>query len=61
MGHEPRTIEATEVTAEQTLHIDVPVKLKEAKVVYNIDHLMLWGDMPFAIAHLGAASDHGSV
>ena len=38
--------------AEQTLHIDIPVKLEKANVVLNIDHLAFMGDMPIAIGHL---------
>jgi hypothetical protein len=36
----------------QTLHIDVPVKLDKAKVVFDIGHLVLWGDAPFFIGDI---------
>jgi intracellular sulfur oxidation DsrE/DsrF family protein len=38
--------------ADQTLRIDIPVKLETARVVFNIDRVALNGDMPFAIGHL---------
>lgn len=37
---------------EQTLHIDIPVKLEKANVVFNIHELLLFGDLPYDIAHL---------
>ncbi|PJD95059.1 MAG: sulfur reduction protein DsrE [Parachlamydia sp.] len=37
---------------DQTLHIDIPVKLEKANVVFNIDHLAKMGDLPYPIAHL---------
>jgi intracellular sulfur oxidation DsrE/DsrF family protein len=32
---------------EKALHIDIPVKLEKAKVVFDIGHLVLNGDVPF--------------
>jgi intracellular sulfur oxidation DsrE/DsrF family protein len=32
---------------EKALHIDIPVKLDKAKVVFDIGHLVLNGDVPF--------------
>jgi hypothetical protein len=32
---------------EKALHIDIPVKLEKAKVVLDIGHLVLNGDVPF--------------
>jgi hypothetical protein len=32
---------------DQALHIDIPVKLEKANVVFDIGHLVLNGDMPF--------------
>jgi intracellular sulfur oxidation DsrE/DsrF family protein len=37
---------------DQKLHIDVPVKLEKANVVFDIGHLVLNGDMPFFIADM---------
>ena len=31
-----------------SLHIDIPVKLEKANVVFDIGHLVLNGDMPFS-------------
>jgi intracellular sulfur oxidation DsrE/DsrF family protein len=33
--------------SDHALHIDVPVKLEKAKVVFDIGHLVLNGDVPF--------------
>ena len=38
-----------EAQTDQALHIDVPVKLEKANVVFDIGHLVLNGDMPFFI------------
>jgi intracellular sulfur oxidation DsrE/DsrF family protein len=38
--------------ADEKLHIDVPVKLQKANVVFDIGKLMLNGDMPFFIGDL---------
>jgi intracellular sulfur oxidation DsrE/DsrF family protein len=44
---------------EQTLHIDVPVKLANANVVFDVGHLLLWGDAPFVLGDMHAlASDY---
>jgi hypothetical protein len=32
---------------DKALHIDIPVKLEKAKVVFDIGHLVLNGDLPF--------------
>ena len=37
---------------DQALHIDVPVKLEKANVVFDIGHLVLNGDMPFFIGDM---------
>jgi intracellular sulfur oxidation DsrE/DsrF family protein len=36
-----------EAQSDQALHIDIPVKLEKAKVVFDIGHLVLNGDVPF--------------
>jgi intracellular sulfur oxidation DsrE/DsrF family protein len=38
--------------ADRKLHIDVPVKLEKANVVFDIGKLVLNGDMPFFIGDL---------
>ena len=35
-----------------TIRIDVPVELKQAKVVFNMDHAAFGGDTPVGIAHM---------
>lgn len=34
------------------IHIDVPVSLKQAKVVFNMDHAAFSGDTPVGLAHM---------
>jgi intracellular sulfur oxidation DsrE/DsrF family protein len=36
----------------QALHIDIPVKLEKANVVFDIGHLVLNGDMPFFLGDM---------
>ena len=36
-----------EAQSERALHIDIPVKLDKANVVFDIGHLVLNGDVPF--------------
>jgi hypothetical protein len=38
--------------ADRKPHIDVPVKLEKANVVFDIDHLALNGDMPFFLGDM---------
>ena len=35
-----------------SLHIDIPVKLEKANIVFDIGHLVLNGDMPFFIGDM---------
>src|SRR5215468_1235274 len=37
---------------DQALHIDIPVKLEKANVVFDIGHLVLNGDMPFFLGDM---------
>jgi intracellular sulfur oxidation DsrE/DsrF family protein len=37
---------------EKTLHIDIPVKLTEVKVVFSVGSLSFEGDLPACIFHL---------
>jgi hypothetical protein len=39
-------------TQEKTLHIDIPVKLTEVKVVFSIASLSFKGDLPGSLFHL---------
>ena len=41
--------ENKEVKAADAIHIDIPVVLKEANVVFNMDHLAFAGDLPVGI------------
>jgi intracellular sulfur oxidation DsrE/DsrF family protein len=41
-----------EAQSDQALHIDVPVKLEKANVVFDIGHLVLNGDMPFFLGDM---------
>ena len=41
-----------EAQTDQALHIDVPVKLEKANVVFDIGHLVLNGDMPFFLGDM---------
>jgi hypothetical protein len=39
-------------TSEKPLHIDIPVKLTEEKVVFSVGALVFEGDLPASIFHL---------
>ncbi len=39
-------------TFDKPLHIDIPVKLAEVKVVFSIGFLMFEGDLPASIFHM---------
>ncbi len=46
---------ATTAWADATppqIHVDVPVTLKSAKIVFNMDHAAFNGDMPIGIKHM---------
>jgi intracellular sulfur oxidation DsrE/DsrF family protein len=38
------------------LHIDVPVLLKEAKIVFNMDHLAFAGELPIGLGYMKVLS-----
>ena len=42
---------------EKALHIDIPVKLEEVKIVFSIASLSFEGDLPAALFHLGLIMD----
>ena len=39
------------------IHIDVPVALKQAKVVFNMDHAAFSGDTPVGLTHMTLMTD----
>ena len=47
-------------TAEKVIHIDIPVKLAEVKVVFSIASLSFEGDLPAAIFHMGLIMNDSS-
>lgn len=52
----PQALRAAEIPAlkiEQTIHIDIPVELEKANVVFNMDHLSFAGDIPVGIKYMG--------
>ena len=40
-------------TPEKVIHIDIPVKLAEVKVVFSIASLSFEGDLPASLFHIG--------
>src|SRR5271163_799658 len=44
--------DTADAQGDQALHIDVPVKLEKANVVFDIGHLVLNGDMPFFLGDM---------
>lgn len=42
---------------EKTLHIDIPVKLDEVKVVFSVASLSFEGDLPASLFHLQLITD----
>ncbi len=40
------------VKADSSLHIDIPIALKKANVVFNMDHLAFAGDVPVGIKYM---------
>lgn len=39
--------------AAPAIHVDIPVTLKQARVVFNLDHLAFAGDMPVGMKYMG--------
>lgn len=37
---------------QPTLHVDIPITLKQASAVFNMDHLAFAGDMPVGIHYM---------
>lgn len=48
-----RAAEAKDDRPQHAIHIDVPVTLKKARVVFNMDHLAFSGDMPVGMKYMG--------
>jgi hypothetical protein len=46
------------IQAEPVIHIDIPVNLKKANVVFNISHVDFAGDVPAGIKYMKLLSDH---
>ena len=44
-------------TSEKPLHIDIPVKLPEVKIVFSVGALAFEGDLPASIFHLQLIED----
>ncbi|OIQ96729.1 DsrE/DsrF-like family protein [mine drainage metagenome] len=44
--------EALPAIAETQITVDIPVKLKEAKVLFNMDHIALAGDLPVGMKYM---------
>ena len=52
-GMSLRATEAIDTKAQHTIHIDVPIALKKARVVFNLDHLAFSGDLPVGMKYMG--------
>ena len=44
--------ETKDVKVEHAIHVDIPVVLKQANVVFNMDHLAFAGDLPVGINYM---------
>ena len=42
----------SQLKAEHGIHVDIPVVLEKANVVFNMDHLAFAGDMPVGINYM---------
>jgi len=49
--------DAKGVRAEGIIHVDIPVVLEKANVVFNLDHLAFDGDMPVGIKYMHLLAD----
>ena len=45
------------ITSEKPLHIDIPVKLPDVKMVFSIGDLQFEGDLPASIFHMNLIKD----
>jgi len=46
------SVQVAHAESSPDIHIDVPVALKQAKVVFNMDHAAFSGDTPVGLAHM---------
>ena len=49
----PLAAAAGEGPSRSQIHVDIPVTLKKANVVFNLDHLAYSGDMPVGMKYMG--------
>ncbi|MDR3684733.1 MAG: DsrE family protein [Geothrix sp.] len=47
-----RAAEAKDDKPQHAIHVDVPVTLKKARVVFSLDHLAFSGDMPVGMKYM---------
>ncbi len=52
LGHERRAQGTEANDVKQAIHVDIPVKLEKANVVFNMDHLAFAGDMPIGMKYM---------
>jgi len=45
------------LTQERSLHIDIPVKMDDVKIVFSVASLSFEGDLPAALFHMGLIVD----
>ena len=48
----PLAADVKDVKTERAIHVDIPVVLKNANVVFNMDHLAFAGDLPVGINYM---------
>jgi hypothetical protein len=48
----PMVADIKDAKAEPAIHVDIPVVLKKANVVFNMDHLAFDGDMPVGMKYM---------
>jgi intracellular sulfur oxidation DsrE/DsrF family protein len=48
----PMVADIKNAKAEPAIHVDIPVVLKKANVVFNMDHLAFDGDMPVGMKYM---------
>jgi intracellular sulfur oxidation DsrE/DsrF family protein len=47
-----KAAETKDVQVEHAIHVDIPVVLKQANVIFNMDHLAFAGDLPVGINYM---------
>ncbi|ERR1035437_893692 len=45
-------VDGQETKPSSTIHIDIPVTLEKANVVFNLDHLVFTGDLPVGMKYM---------